>query len=76
MMVEKEVIGQVLRSCGGVQTRAASRLGINRNTLHKRLPTTDWNPSKGEARGGQAGSDGFSCVPRSGVRNRRQRGAQ
>jgi DNA-binding NtrC family response regulator len=37
MMVEKEVIGQVLRSCGGVQTRAASRLGINRNTLHKKI---------------------------------------
>jgi DNA-binding NtrC family response regulator len=36
-MVEKEVISQVLRICQGVQTRAATRLGINRNTLHKKI---------------------------------------
>lgn len=36
-LVEKEVIHQVLRSCQGVQTRAAARLGINRNTLHKKI---------------------------------------
>ena len=35
--VEKEVIMQVLSSCGGVQTKAATRLGINRNTLHKKI---------------------------------------
>jgi transcriptional regulator with PAS, ATPase and Fis domain len=35
--VEKEVIAQVLEACGGTQTRAATRLGINRNTLHKKL---------------------------------------
>lgn len=35
--VEKEVILQVLRQCQGVQTRAATRLGINRNTLHKKI---------------------------------------
>ena len=35
--VEREVIAQVLESCGGVQTKAALRLGINRNTLHKKL---------------------------------------
>ncbi|MFZ9092779.1 MAG: helix-turn-helix domain-containing protein, partial [Planctomycetaceae bacterium] len=35
--VEKELILQVLRQCQGVQTRAASRLGINRNTLHKKI---------------------------------------
>jgi transcriptional regulator with PAS, ATPase and Fis domain len=35
--VEKEVIAQVLESCGGTQTKAATRLGINRNTLHKKL---------------------------------------
>ena len=36
-MVEKELIIQVLRVCQGVQTKAASRLGINRNTLHKKI---------------------------------------
>lgn len=35
--VERETIAQVLLSCGGVQTKAATRLGINRNTLHKKL---------------------------------------
>ncbi|MFK7778810.1 MAG: sigma-54 dependent transcriptional regulator [Gimesia sp.] len=35
--VEKEVILQVLRSCQGVQTKTAARLGINRNTLHKKI---------------------------------------
>lgn len=35
--VEKELIAQVMESCGNVQTKAAARLGINRNTLHKKL---------------------------------------
>jgi DNA-binding NtrC family response regulator len=35
--VEREVIAQVLAQCEGVQIKAASRLGINRNTLHKKL---------------------------------------
>ena len=35
--VEREVIQQVLVQCDGVQIKAASRLGINRNTLHKKL---------------------------------------
>jgi transcriptional regulator with PAS, ATPase and Fis domain len=35
--VEREVITQVLEECGRVQIKAASRLGINRNTLHKKL---------------------------------------
>ena len=35
--VEKELIDQVLRACGGVQTKAAGKLGINRNTLHKKI---------------------------------------
>ena len=36
-VVEREVILQVLRQCQGVQTRTATRLGINRNTLHKKI---------------------------------------
>lgn len=35
--VERELLAQVLRSCGGVRTQAATRLGINRNTLHKKI---------------------------------------
>ncbi len=35
--VERELIAQVLTACNGVQTQAASRLGINRNTLHKKI---------------------------------------
>lgn len=35
--VERELILQVLRQCQGVQTRTATRLGINRNTLHKKI---------------------------------------
>jgi len=36
-LVEREVIHQVLKTCQGVQTKAAARLGINRNTLHKKI---------------------------------------
>ncbi len=35
--VERELIVQVLADCKNVQTKAAARLGINRNTLHKKL---------------------------------------
>jgi transcriptional regulator with GAF, ATPase, and Fis domain len=35
--VERELISQVLASCDNVQIKAAAKLGINRNTLHKKL---------------------------------------
>ena len=36
-LVERELIQQVLTGCDRVQIKAAARLGINRNTLHKKL---------------------------------------
>lgn len=39
--VERELIAQVMLSCNNVQTKAATRLGINRNTLHKKLKEYD-----------------------------------
>jgi DNA-binding NtrC family response regulator len=35
--VEKELLVQIMQSCNNTQTKAASRLGINRNTLYKKL---------------------------------------
>ncbi len=35
--VERELIVQVMASCDNVRIKAADRLGINRNTLHKKL---------------------------------------
>ncbi len=35
--VERELIQQVLTQCDRVQIKAAARLGINRNTLHKKI---------------------------------------
>ncbi len=35
--VERELIAQVMTACESVQIKAAARLGINRNTLHKKL---------------------------------------
>jgi DNA-binding protein Fis len=35
--VERELISQVMLACDKVQIKAAARLGINRNTLHKKL---------------------------------------
>lgn len=39
--VERELISQVLASCNFVQTKTAAKLGINRNTLHKKLKEYD-----------------------------------
>ena len=36
-LVERELIQQVMASCDDVQIKAAARLGINRNTLHKKI---------------------------------------
>ncbi len=35
--VEKELLIQIMQTCNNTQTKAATRLGINRNTLYKKL---------------------------------------
>jgi DNA-binding NtrC family response regulator len=35
--VARELIEQVMQECDGIQIKAAARLGINRNTLHKKM---------------------------------------
>jgi DNA-binding NtrC family response regulator len=47
--VERELIEQVLQMCDGVQVTAAKRLGINRNTLHKKLSEYAQGPDSPEA---------------------------
>jgi two-component system, NtrC family, nitrogen regulation response regulator GlnG len=42
--LERPLFAQVLRETGGNQVRAAQRLGINRNTLRKRLSELDLDP--------------------------------
>ena len=56
--VERELIQQVLQSCERVQIKAAARLGINRNTLHKKLAEfrIDGNETDGHAEPGGKGS--------------------
>jgi DNA-binding NtrC family response regulator len=46
--VERELIAQVMLSVGGIQTKAAAKLGINRNTLHKKLKDHGLESESGE----------------------------
>ncbi len=46
--VERELIEQVLQLCGGVQVKAAKWLGINRNTLHKKVDEFEREDGKRE----------------------------
>jgi transcriptional regulator with PAS, ATPase and Fis domain len=46
--VEREVIAQVMAQCDNVQIKAAARLGINRNTLHKKLKQYGLDADTGE----------------------------
>jgi transcriptional regulator with GAF, ATPase, and Fis domain len=46
--VERELIAQVMQACGNVQVKAAALLGINRNTLHKKVAF--WEQSNGDRR--------------------------
>jgi len=46
--VERELVAQVMLQCDGVQIKAAARLGINRNTLHKKLAQYGLSGSEGD----------------------------
>jgi DNA-binding NtrC family response regulator len=46
--VEKELLMQVMQSCNNTQTKAATRLGINRNTLYKKLQEFGLTKSNGK----------------------------
>ena len=54
--VEKELISHVLAGCNNVQTKAAAKLGINRNTLHKKLKDYGLEGSSSEQREDASGS--------------------
>lgn len=48
--VERELLEQVMESCNQTQTKAAQMLGINRNTLHKKLQESGLAKSKTEVK--------------------------
>lgn len=52
--VEKELLTQVMHECNHTQTKAATRLGINRNTLYKKL--VDYGLAK-SPKSGESDSD-------------------
>ncbi len=54
--VERELIEQVLQMCDNVLVKAAARLGINRNTLHKKV--SEFARPSGDGAGD--GADGVS----------------
>jgi DNA-binding NtrC family response regulator len=56
--VERELIEQVLAECDGTRTRAADKIGINRNTLHKKV--TDYER---EENGKEPAADGTAVPP-------------
>jgi transcriptional regulator with GAF, ATPase, and Fis domain len=49
--VEQELIEQVMRLCGDVQVKAATWLGINRNTLHKKVEKYNTQNQNGDIPG-------------------------
>jgi DNA-binding NtrC family response regulator len=56
--VERELIQQVLQTCDRVQIKAAARLGINRNTLHKKLSEYRIDESAPAGGGSQRNGEG------------------
>jgi DNA-binding NtrC family response regulator len=47
--LEKQLIAEVLSECEQVQLKTAARLGINRNTLHKKIKEYELNGQNGDS---------------------------
>jgi len=62
-LIERQVIRQVLENCRGVQTKAAARLGINRNTLHKKIAGSRRPVNSVQCCRGRRVQDGFPAGP-------------
>jgi two-component system response regulator AtoC len=56
--VERELIEQVLQKCGRVQVTAAKMLGINRNTLHKKVGEYEKLDGKSASQGAESFPEG------------------
>ena len=54
--VEKELLVQIMQICNNTQTKAATRLGINRNTLYKKLQ--DYGLTKSNGKPSEEATDG------------------
>jgi DNA-binding NtrC family response regulator len=61
--VERELIQQVLQACERVQIKAAARLGINRNTLHKKLAEFRIDDSEITSGSGSSPNNGEAGLP-------------
>ena len=59
--VEKELLRQVLEGCNQTQTKAAARLGINRNTLYKKMK--EYGLDKGSEKSGSEKSGSEKSGP-------------
>jgi Nif-specific regulatory protein len=56
--LERELIEEVLRQCDGTKVKAADRLGINRNTLHKKVEEYERQDAKTTGVSEPAGGNG------------------
>lgn len=55
--VEKELLKQILDACNQTQTKAATRLGMNRNTLYKKMKEYGLEKQNGKATPDAAGNN-------------------
>jgi Nif-specific regulatory protein len=58
--LERALIEHVIKLCDGVQVKAAERLGINRNTLHKKLD--EFNSDEEQENGGPGAEESVKAA--------------